>query len=478
MRRIVLALLVAFLTTAPLRVAPLSAQSADEIADRYAQLALERSLSLQASEASLAASAALLDEGRAAFRPTVGMQARYSRADGGRQILFPVGDLLNPVYDALNGLVGAPGQPGPFPQIDNVQEPFLLPQEQDTRLQVTQLLFSRAAGANVRASEAGLRSTEANRDAVAATVHRDVATAYHRWRNAERAIRILDEALVAVVEAERVTERRVETDLDTPDRLFRARAERLSVEQRLQEATAAERDAAGLLNYLLDRAPQEALDRPGGEEDPADLVARAERLLAEVDATMGPGDQAPARPELAAATAAVEVAEAGLAATDAERWPTLVLAVDAGIQGPEYGIDSQDRFVLGSLVMTWRPFQGGAISARQARRAAEKNRLEATRRDTARSLRLALEQAERNLRTALASVETALARELEAERGFRLVARRTEEGLGTQLEFLDARSTLTSARLNVHLTLDAVRMRMVELRYAAGTLRPTSETDR
>lgn len=35
---------------------------------------------------------------RGMFLPSVSIEARYSRAGGGKIIEFPVGDLMNPVY--------------------------------------------------------------------------------------------------------------------------------------------------------------------------------------------------------------------------------------------------------------------------------------------------------------------------------------------------------------------------------------------
>ncbi len=41
---------------------------------------------------------AALKEARGLFLPDFSLNARYTVAEGGRTIVFPVGDLLNPVY--------------------------------------------------------------------------------------------------------------------------------------------------------------------------------------------------------------------------------------------------------------------------------------------------------------------------------------------------------------------------------------------
>ena len=53
-----------------------------------------------------------------------------------------MGDLVNPVYNALNGLVGTPQDPTPFPSIDNEEIRFLRDREQETRIRLTQVLWN------------------------------------------------------------------------------------------------------------------------------------------------------------------------------------------------------------------------------------------------------------------------------------------------------------------------------------------------
>ncbi|MBN1561575.1 TolC family protein [candidate division KSB1 bacterium] len=69
----------------------------NQSSDRYIQQALDSNLALQQADFSYQKSIAALREARGLFLPGVDIQARYSRADGGRLIEFPVGDMLN--YD-------------------------------------------------------------------------------------------------------------------------------------------------------------------------------------------------------------------------------------------------------------------------------------------------------------------------------------------------------------------------------------------
>ena len=67
--------------------------------------ALAANLELRASGATVQQRLAALDQARARYLPVIDFAARYSMADGGRTIEFPVGDLLNPVYETLDQML-------------------------------------------------------------------------------------------------------------------------------------------------------------------------------------------------------------------------------------------------------------------------------------------------------------------------------------------------------------------------------------
>ena len=102
------------------------------VGDALVAEALESNLGLTAVQAGVDQRLAALDAARARFLPTLDLQLRYSRADGGREIELPVGDLLNPVYSSLNSLLAASGQPAPFTPIANQTFSFLRDREQDS----------------------------------------------------------------------------------------------------------------------------------------------------------------------------------------------------------------------------------------------------------------------------------------------------------------------------------------------------------
>ena len=111
--------------------------SVEEAVEALVDDALAANLELDGAGATVAERLAALDQARAQYLPSLDFSSRYTRADGGRTIDFPVGDLLNPVYASLNQLTGS----SRFPAVANQEINFQRSREQDTKVSLTQPLY-------------------------------------------------------------------------------------------------------------------------------------------------------------------------------------------------------------------------------------------------------------------------------------------------------------------------------------------------
>ncbi|MDA3821206.1 MAG: hypothetical protein PF450_01150, partial [Bacteroidales bacterium] len=78
------------------------ASGQNPILEEYLKVGLESNKTLKQRQLDYTKSLFALKEAKGMFFPDVNLNARYTIADGGRVISFPVGDLLNPVYNTLN----------------------------------------------------------------------------------------------------------------------------------------------------------------------------------------------------------------------------------------------------------------------------------------------------------------------------------------------------------------------------------------
>jgi outer membrane protein TolC len=144
------------------------------------------------------------------------------------------------------------------------------------------------------------------------------------------------------------------------------------------------------------------------------------------------------------------------------------VALDYGFQGRELSFGRDEDFWTASLVLSWSLFDGGQDIARRRGAKADVQRLALRREETEDLVRLETSQAYHAAVVARDAIATADDRLAAAERSFVLVRRRWEEGLASQLEFIDARTALTSAELNRVVTVYRYAIRWVELERAAA----------
>jgi outer membrane protein TolC len=79
-------------------LAPDAGRPLAAVIDEYVREGLEANLSLRGQSLEVERSAAALDEARARYFPEVGLDARYTWAQGGRTFELPLGQALNPAY--------------------------------------------------------------------------------------------------------------------------------------------------------------------------------------------------------------------------------------------------------------------------------------------------------------------------------------------------------------------------------------------
>lgn len=461
------ALLGAALACALLTVSPAGlAQQTDqpgrpigEVIDEYVRAALRSNLSLQSQSLEVERDMAALDAARARFLPTVAFEARYTRATGGREIEVPVGTLVNPVYSTLNQLLEAQGRPAQFGSVGNETIVFQREREQDTRVAIRQPLYVPAIPAAMRVSRAQLEASQYNRAAIARRLKRDVTVAYLDWLKATKSVGIVQASVTLLNENVRVNESLFRNGKITEDQVLRARAELLAVEQELRDAENAVTQQHSYVNFLLNRPLDDALDaaRVDGEITHAahDLATLRTAALA-------------SRPEIAQWDRTIRAAESQIQVARADLKPSLSLAIDAGTQDEQYDFGRGRNFTTISLLLRWQLFDGGATRARARGARAEARRASTQRDEITQEIQLEVQQALDRLETTADSLATAAARAEAAHAAFRIASRKRDEGVINQVEFIDARSTLTGAELNLNTTRFELLARQAELDYATA----------
>ncbi len=444
MRTLVLAVLVG---GGSVLAAPLTAQDRPDPMGPFVAEALAKNLGLAAERLAERRAAAEVREARGLFFPSLGLDSRYSHFDG----VPNIGDLVNPAYAALNGLLGQQRFP------TNID--ITLPQRHDSHLELRQPLFNAGILANYAAARGRADGQRLALLSAARRLAADVQTAYLNEASARRAAEIYAASLALVQENERVAGRLLAAGRATPEAVFRARADRSDLEQQLAEARQRHAAAARVLNQILRRPldapidviPDSALDLP--------LALEVESAVAHALAH---------REELRQVDAGIRTAQAGERGATAAFLPSVSLGVDYGFQGRDLAFRASQDYWVASLVVSWNLFNGGQDAARRSAAVLDVERVRTLRTDLEERIALEVRTAYDAATVAHAAIATADARLEAAHRTFELVRRRYEEGVASPIELVDARTALTAAELNRVVTAYQYAIHYVDLERAAA----------
>jgi outer membrane protein TolC len=425
--------------------APLDAQTA---LDGYVREGLRQNLAIRQQALQVQRADASLREARGNFLPSATLNARYTNVSG--QVVN-LGELINPAFAALNGLLGSPQFPT---DID-----LRLPLKQETAVRVAQPIFQAEIYAGYRAASAARQVQEASYGAAERQLASEIRSGYLNHAKALR-LRDLRVATRALLEEQvRVISRLVDAGRATPDALSRARAELSEAQQRESEALQLADATRQSFNLTVGRPITDSVVVVPAESLGLDALPALDEALQRALGT---------REELRALEAGQRAADAQASVARGSYLPNLAVALDYGVQGNEYRFRSDADFTLVSLVASWNLFNGGRDAARVQQAKLDAERIALQGQDAKRGIELQVRLAWQAAAVAKQAIETASAQEAAAERTYQLVSRRYDEGLASSLELSEARVQRTAAQLNAVFTTYDYYLRRVELDRAAA----------
>ena len=461
--RIFLILFLVFLTMMP-----------GQYLDEYIHIGLKDNLALHQKNFSYQRSMAELKEARGLFMPSIGINARYSRASGGRTIDFPVGDMMNPVYDAINLTRVQSGLSAiPFPTLENEQIKFLREEEHNTKLQLIQPVFNLGILYNYKAKGRLADINYLERIYYARQLVHEIKSGYYNYLKAVRAAIILERSETVVKENLRVNQSLFKNDKITKDVVYRAEAELAEINQQ-RTVTENQRELArSYFNFLLNRNLDSKILAPDT------LMLPEENILPLVE---GKRIALHNREELKQLKNAIEAANYGEKAAGSKYLPTLTFVADYGYQGVEYDFSPEYNYWMASGILEWNLFSGFQDQAKKEQYRANQLELEARENYVKNQIELETEATWRDMGAFRKILATAQIRLQSALASFKLVEKKYNEGMSNQLAFLDSRSTATRAALTETIArteylISLSNWERVLARYPFDKLKPYEENE-
>ncbi len=449
-RSVIRLLIVLILMAAAVKV------NAQSILDEYIQLGLENNQQLIREQVDAEIQREVLNEAKGKYLPNVFLDASYIRADGGRIINIPAGDLVNPAYTGLNQLIGSEVYPT---NIENVSEQFLPDDFHETKIRLIQPILNTDIYFNRRIQQSQLAAKEARKRAYKNKLIKEIKVAYYSHLAAREQVKILHATESILQESLSVSKSQVANDKATKEVIFGAQAEISKLESQMASAERQEKVSAIFFNYLI--------SRPLGEPILAD--EQIQNDLLEADNLDNMTNRAlEQREEINEIGFGLEASQASTMLNKRYIIPEINLVGDLGYQGFGYEFDNTQDFWFLRLGLTWPIFQGNQNKAKIQQSLLKERQLESQLKETTDLISLEVAEAYYAYEEAVKSLAARTAERKSTEENFRIIEKQYAQNQVIQVTYNNARNAYTTSQLQEVISKYNIKIRKAALEAAVA----------
>lgn len=422
------------------------------ILQNYILEGLTSNAGLKTQQFDLEKSYTALAEAKTLFMPRVNFQMQYTLAAGGRNIEFPIGDLLNPAYSALNKLTNS----NQFPSLENQSINFLPNNFHETKLHTVYPILNKEIYYNREIKKELITIEQAKINVFKRELVKQIKVAYIQYLQANHAVAIYKNALSLVRENLRVNEKLVKNDVATNANVLKAQTEVAKVDNNIIEAENAAKNAAAYFNFLLNKPFDAMIDIDSALMGPPQSLTQMAKTTARD------------REELAQIQGGERAVTLQKKMNESYKSPKLGVALDVGFQGFGFQVWKQAYGLMGIQLDV--PLYTAHIEKRKAEQnAIDLKKMQAQTAEVVQQIQLQIQIAKTNLATAYETFKVNEAELAATKEYYRLTERRFREGQALQIEVVDARTQMTTAELKRSLAQFAVLLKEVELERAEAS---------
>lgn len=407
------------------------------VLEAYVQEGLTRNLALQQQTNLQEQYAERVKQADGLRMPSIGFNANYTMAAGGRSIELPIGDLLNPVYSTLNDLTGTNN----FPTVENTKEQFLPNNFQQTNLEVQYPVFNNDIRYNRSIQRHLAEGQHAQFQAQINNTRYRITEAYLRYLQTLEAEKIWLNTKVVLGELRTFNASLVRNNVATKDVVATADYELSKADNELYKIRSQQNTVRALFNQLLNRDLQTPIIADSILLDlPADTFA-LDTLIQYALAH---------RQEFKSLQAGMAATDDNLRLQEAKgKLPNAYIGGELGFQGFGYNLFDEQAYALGQVGLTYDIFQGGIRKSKTQEARLEKERIQLQYNDLEQQIALQVTQNHNNFVAAYQTWQTSKRGLQSAEEIFRIVTNKYRAGNQLLIEWLDAQNRVTAARLQV-----------------------------
>jgi outer membrane protein TolC len=408
------------------------AQPNEKYLNEYVSFGIKNNLEYQSAKANTRVYESKLDQANSAYLPRLTASTRYTRAGGGRSFDFPLGDMLNPLYAALN-----------LPtRLQNISESFTLPEQQDTKLELIQPLFNMAIYYASNSSGEQYNAIKFEQIAKAQNLALDIRSAYYSFLTAQALVDIRKNALRLATENYEVIRKIYEADRAPKADVLRAEVLRLTSRQELQAAINTMNLAQNSFNRILNREFNATINYDSLAT--ADLIKDMDNIRFKTDIDESYKLALSLRPELHQLASNAKSIEHAEKAITSDYYPNLSLVGDLGVQGEKYKFDNESRYWAVTLAASWNIFSGFETKYKQEELDAQSQAIQLTSENLKNLIKLEINNDISVIRDNIEMLEVSAKSYESSLENYRLVSERYREGLDPLIKLIDAQTSLSA----------------------------------
>lgn len=420
-----------------------------DLLDAYIQEGLNNNQVLQQKNISLEKAVLALKIAKSNFLPSVNFSGSYTTAQGGRYTDLPIGDMINPVYSTLNQLTNS----NSFPQLQNQQIDFLPKNYYDVYVRTSMPLFNTDIIYNKKIEEQKIHLEEYQVQIYKRELVKNIKIAYYNYLTASEAVKVYENAIALVERNVALNQSLIANGKGLNASLLRSQSELESVKAQLNDARNQQANARNYFNFLLNKDQSSPIE---GEPitNSADFLA-ATNLIATPDTNR--------REELAMIKQVGQI-QSTVVDMNKKYWvPKVNAFLDLGSQAVNMEFSNKSRYYMVGVNVGIPIFNGFRNTYKTEISSLDIKSTEANYKNVEQQLQLSVNASKNNLTTVIQNYSASLERYKTAESYFNLINRGFQEGVNSQIEFIDANNQLTASTLQVKINGYKILIALAEL---------------
>lgn len=390
-----------------------------------------------------------LKEARSLFYPTVSLNGSYTKAEGGRTIDIPIGDMLNPVYNTLNQITNS----NAFPTLEN-QSVLINPDNfYDAKIHTTMPLLNFEIIYNKRIKNQQTSLQKIELEIYQRELVKEIKIAYYKYIQSVEGIKIYEDALALVKENQRVNKSLFKNEKINRTAVLRSDNEVIRIQANLETAKQNSNNARSYFNFLLNEKLDAAIEVDENETPPIDAVS----------------ENTQNREELKKLTQAKEINDNVSKLTQSYWFPKVNGFADFGIQDFDFEVNKQSRYYFAGVGLEWNIFSGNKNKYKLKQTEEDSKKISSQIDNVKQQLVLQFQVSQNNLKSALEQFYADKNQKESAKKYNEDITKLYKEGQAIYIELLDAQNQWVNAQLNTNIALYNSWIAFAELERANAT---------